>query len=72
MIKYRFLAIALMLIFALAMGNSVLAKEKAAPDWGKKQLCSILGGKEKDFHLDIDGYTFSGQKGGKSTPYSFP
>jgi len=35
--------------------------------WGEKEICSFLGGKEKEFPLDIDTYTFAGQKGEKIT-----
>ncbi len=59
------------LVFVISLGltatlpSSALAKGKPAEDWGTKQLCSVLGGKEKHFHLDLDPYTFEGQKGEK-------
>jgi hypothetical protein len=59
------LLIIILLGLILCKAGSVLAKEKPGGDWGVSELCSTLGGKEKHFPLDIDPYTFEGQKGEK-------
>ncbi len=49
----------------LALYLPVLAEGNPDENWGAKQLCSTLGGKEKKYRLDIDSYTFEGKKGEK-------
>ncbi|MGQ9645898.1 MAG: BACON domain-containing protein [Thermodesulfobacteriota bacterium] len=62
---FPILVLIISLGFAATQPTSALAKGKIAEDWGAKQLCSTLGGKEKHFRLDINPYTFEGQKGEK-------
>lgn len=64
-----FFPILISLVFTISsilfQANPVLAKAKTREVWGVKELCSYLGEKEKNFHHDIDVYTFTGQKGEK-------
>jgi len=57
-----------LIIFILGMSlfspNSIWACQDAK-DWGSKEFCSFLGDKDRHCSLDVDGYTFWGQKGEK-------
>ena len=57
-----------LIIFILGMSlsspNSIWACQDAK-DWGSKEFCSFLGNKDRHCPLDVDGYTFWGQKGEK-------